>query len=264
MILTLYHMDAGTYENGYEYLRLGSDRKGKIMLIPGLNDELVRSTDYPLLLRYYFRNVDGYEINVVSRKRGLEEDVTTRKMAEAYREVLREEGSMHVVGISLGGMIAQHLADISSRVEKLVLGFSGVRLGEQGVETIERWRKLAENVERKKLQSEVLGDSFYGWKRLLTKAMNRGFGRKVSAPSIEDFRRSSQATLQHDSTETAGRIENDTLIVAGRKDSFFPDEIISETANRIGARSRYIDGGHISFLEKHSDFLKHMNTFLND
>ena len=51
-------MEAGRYQNGYEYVKMRKNTsKRKILVIPGLNNEMIRTTRYPLYLRYHYRGL---------------------------------------------------------------------------------------------------------------------------------------------------------------------------------------------------------------
>jgi pimeloyl-ACP methyl ester carboxylesterase len=126
-------MEAGRYQNGYEYVKMGKNTsKRKILVIPGLNNEMIRTTRYPLYLRYHYRGLKNRQIIVASRKEGLSQDITTEEMAQHYKEIIDEEGPCNILSVSMGGFIAQHLATKTDKIEKLVLGFTGQKLGESG------------------------------------------------------------------------------------------------------------------------------------
>ena len=73
---------------------------------------------------YYRRFADEYTVYLISRKRRLPSGYTTRDMAGDYaRAFERSIGPAHVLGLSLGALVAQHFAaDHSGHVESLVIG----------------------------------------------------------------------------------------------------------------------------------------------
>lgn len=102
------------------------ERGGRVLVIlPGLGDGLrtVRETALPLAAacREYGRERKVY---LFSRRRGLEPGATIRGMAEDQAEAMKKLGlwGADVLGISQGGMVAQHLAaEAPELVRRLVL-----------------------------------------------------------------------------------------------------------------------------------------------
>lgn len=66
-------------------------------------------------------------------------------MAADYAEAIDALGfdSVACLGISMGGLIAQHLVAEFDCTDWLVLSAAGCRLGERGKRTIRRWRDWA-------------------------------------------------------------------------------------------------------------------------
>lgn len=254
-------MERGRYENGYEYTKIGEGRK-KLLVIPGLNDEMIRSNRYPLYLKYHFRSFKDREIVIATRKQDLEEEKTTEEMAEDYREIIKEEGKCDVLGISMGGMIAQHLVRKTDKVEKLILGFTGPKLGKEGQEKIEYWIDLLEKEKFGKFYSQVALDTFTGFRKPLYRVVALGLWKEFKRPLTSDLITCAKACLEHDTSSHISEIENETMIIGGTKDYFFPQPMISEMADKIGAECRYISGGHAAFKQNSSDFYDHVQRFL--
>ena len=97
---------------GADYIRFGTGKKTLIML-PGLGDGLRTTKGTALPLALYYRSLTrDYTVYVFSRKAELPKGHTTRDMAldlkEAMTELRIQRASL--VGVSMGGMIAQHFA----------------------------------------------------------------------------------------------------------------------------------------------------------
>lgn len=254
-------MEAGDYGNGYRYVRMREDRDEKIVVIPGVNDEMARSVSYPLLLRYHFRGLKDYSTVVVSRNQDESED--TEEMAEQYRKVMEEEGPAHVLGVSMGGMIAQHLAVRSERVKKLIIGCSGVKISDYGDEVIAGWLELLERERYAYLYSDVIEKTMRGRRKHLYSRMASRYGKGSSEDRASDIMRALEACRQHDTSSKAQKIENKTLVIGGRRDDFFTPEIVNSTSSVIGAETKYLEGGHASFVQNSSDFHDKVLRFLS-
>lgn len=254
-------MERGKYENGYEYTKMGEGRE-KLLVIPGLNDEMIRSNRYPIYLKYHFRGFKDREIVIATRKQELEEGKTTQQMAEDYREIIKEEGSCDVLGISMGGMIAQHLATKTDKVEKLVLAFTGPKLGKRGQKKIKNWIDLLEAEKYGKFYSQVTEDTFTGLKKPFYRLAALGLWKEIKRPPTSDLITCAEACLSHDTSSHISEIENDTMIIGGTDDDFFPQSMLSEMADKIGAECRYVPGKHAAFQQNSSEFHDHVQRFL--
>ena len=107
-----------------DYIRFGSGKKA-LVLLSGLGDGLktVKGTALPMSLMYrsFGRH---YTVYAFSRRNAPPEGFNTRDMARDVKAAMDALGiqKAHVFGVSMGGMIAQHLAaDYPEAVEKLVL-----------------------------------------------------------------------------------------------------------------------------------------------
>jgi pimeloyl-ACP methyl ester carboxylesterase len=116
-------------------------------MIPGLGDGLttVKGMAIPFSIMYR-KFAKDYKVYVFSRKNKLEEGYSTRDMARDVMKAMRKLRikKAHIMGVSQGGMISQHLAiHYPEFVDKLILC---VTIGKQNP-TIQRvvsyWYRLA-------------------------------------------------------------------------------------------------------------------------
>ena len=257
----------------YPYVRFG-DGPRTLVVFAGLSDAFqpeVAARYLGLLLeRYYYRLfADDYAVYLVSRRRNLPEGTTTREMADEYAELLETHGiaPADVLGVSLGGLIAQHLAvDRPDLVRRLVLGVSGRKVGEAGRRTLRRWADWADRGWWFDAYLDSIPVTYTGYRRWLYPPLIRIVGRLLlSEPAaISDVAVSARACLDHDATDRLSGIEAPTLVIGGTEDHFFPAEIVRETAAEVpDSRLELIDGtGHGAFEERKRAFDKTVLAFL--
>lgn len=165
----------------------------------------------------------------------------------------------HVVGISFGGMVAQHLAiRHPSRVQRLVMGCTSPG-GSHPSYDIRRNQALPPE-ERGRRSLEILDSrtDFSADPPVLApglEVMIEAFARGV-VPSGEDADRTRGFALQldaraeHDATAGLAGITAPTLVVSGRFDLQAPlanGELLAATIP--GARFYVADGGHLFMLQ---------------
>jgi pimeloyl-ACP methyl ester carboxylesterase len=257
----------------YPYVKFGSGPR-TLVIFAGLSDAFQpeRPARYLALLleRYYYRLfTDEYTMYVVSRRRNLPAGTTTREMAAEYADLLAEYdvGPADVLGVSLGGLIAQHLAaDRPDLVRRLVLGVSGVRVGEAARRTLRRWAEWADRGWWFDAYLDSIPVTYTGYRRWLYPPLIRTVGRLLlSEPAaVSDVAVSCRACLSHDATDRRSEIEAPTLVVGGTEDHFFPEGILRTTADGIpNSRLELIEGtGHGAFEERKRAFDKTVKAFL--
>jgi pimeloyl-ACP methyl ester carboxylesterase len=209
-----------------------------------------------------------YVIYVMSRKSGLPEGYTTRDLAEDYATVIKDEFGgepLDVMGMSYGGLIAQHLAaDHPELVKRLVIAMSVYRFSEKGNNLDMRYAQLlSENKKRAAFCS--MGDSVDNrFKRSVLKLFLWLIApimlHKPEFPS--DLVVEGKAEMAHNSKNRLADITVPTLVIGGDNDFFCPVESLRETAAGIpNAELVIYEGkGHIvmgkTFEEDVLDFLK--------
>ena len=167
-----------------DYVRFGSGEKILVML-PGLGDGLatVKGTAVPMSAMYRLFAKD-YTVYMFSRKNGLPDGYTTRDMARDQAEAMKQLGigKASVVGVSMGGMIAQHLAaDYPEMIEKLVLVVTSSRPNEILNDSVTEWmeqaiKSMGEEFTKVVQESSqnVANNMFAGVLGAMTQQMNMG------------------------------------------------------------------------------------------
>lgn len=262
----------GTYLVGdrvFPYHRFGGGDV-PLVVVPGLSDALQPAGTSSLTgatLEYgLFRAYREYDVWVVSRPRDLPGEATTQSMADDYAALLDRIGPAHVLGISMGGLIAQHLAaDHPDLVRRLVLGVAGSRVGPEGRETLDRWAAWGGKHRFRDVYLDAVVVTYTGYRRLLYPPVVRAASRLLPEPAApDDFVVSCAACRDHDGTEALPEIDARTLVIGGSHDHFFPEATLRETAAGIDDAALALLGGtgHAAYEERRGDWDATVTAFL--
>ena len=141
-----------------DFISLGKSKKN-LVIIPGVGDGLKTAKGLAIPFAFMYRLfAKDFTVYVMSRKNNVLENYNTRQMAFDMHKVLRSVGveKTSVVGVSMGGMIAQYLAiDFPEFVERLVLTVTLSRPNDVVKERCHAWIKSAE----KKDYAAIMKDS---------------------------------------------------------------------------------------------------------
>jgi len=166
----------------------------------------------------------------------------------------------HVLGISMGGRIAQELAlDYPQKVEKLVLCSTSCG-GEDSVRPSESVMKMLTTDRIASAHAAVTQDFVKKNPKLVEQTRQR----VLKAPiSDEAYNRQLNANLESNIYGRLSQIRAPTLIIAGRKDVLTPPENSSILARAIpGARLRYFENSAHALLEDMDEVINSVIGFL--
>ena len=241
-----------------DYIRFGTGPRA-LVILPGLGDGLrtVKGTSLPMAMMYSLFAKD-FTVYVFSRKDPLPEGYTTRDMARDQAEAMDMLGiaKADILGVSMGGMIAQWLAaNHPEKVGKLVLTVTCARPNEILCASVEEWMDLARRGDHTGfMRSNLLriySDAYCRQNMWMAPVV----GRLTKPKSYSRFFIQAQACLTHDAFDALGRIRASTLVIGGEVDKALGGEASREIASAIpGARLRmYPDLGH-GLYEEAKDF----------
>ena len=251
---------------GAEYIRFGSGKKNLIML-PGLGDGLrtMKGTTLPMAV-YYRRLAKEYTVYMFSRKTQLSPGYTTRDMARDLQEAMEELGiaKASVVGVSMGGMIAQHFAaDYPERVERLVLVVTCARENPVLLESLEEWTACAKAGNHAALMDSnvrrIYSQDYYRKHKWMIPLM----GALTKPKAYDRFLILAEVCRRHDAYDRLPMITSPTLVIGGGQDHALGVGASREIAARIpGAKLKlYPQWGH-GLYEEAKDFLPVVTEFL--
>lgn len=245
-------------ETTMDYIRFGTGDRVLIML-PGLGDSLrsVKGTALPMALMYRIFT-KKFTVYAFSRKFAQPVGYSTRDMARDVAEAMEQLNieKADVFGVSMGGMIAQHLAiDYPEKVGKLILTVTCARPNPILTESIKEWMAYAEKGDAAGFMDSnlrrIYSEKYYRQNKWMAPVV----GQLTKPQSYDRFFVQATACLTHDAYEKLDRIQAPTLVIGGEKDMALGGEPSREIAERIpNAQLRmYEQWGH-GLYEEAKDF----------
>ena len=265
----LYHAKNGILSIGdttMDYIRFGTGKRILIML-PGLGDGLrsVKGMALPMALMYRVFAKD-FTVYAFSRKNELPQGYTTRDMARDQAEAMEQLGIQKagIFGVSMGGMIAQHLAiDYPEKVGKLILTVTSSRPNPILTESIDEWVSCAKRGDHTAFMDSnvrrIYSEDYYRKNKWLVPIM----GKLTKPKSYDRFFIQADACLTHDAYESLCYIKAPTLIIGGEQDHALGGDASREIAERIPNAQllMYEQWGH-GLYEEAKDFNQTVLNYL--
>lgn len=244
--------------NDMEYVRFGTGPQILIML-PGLGDGLrsIKGTALPVAV-IYRKFAKDYTVYMFSRKTVLDENATTCDMAADVAEAMKVLGisRAHMLGVSMGGMIAQHFAaDYPHLLDKLVLVVTCARTNPILEEAVGEWTDRARSGDHTALIDSNLRRIYSEKYYHKNKWMIPLIGKLTRPESYERFLIMARSCLEHNALDKLSGIFTPALVVGGEKDICLGGDASREIAGEIpGARLHmYAQWGH-GLYEEAKDF----------
>ena len=265
----LYNAKNGTLKidgTTMEYICFGTGERSLVML-PGLGDGLrsMKGTALPMAVMYREFSKD-YTVYAFSRKNVLPDGYTTRDMARDQAEGMHQLGiqKADIFGVSMGGMIAQHLAiDYPEMVDRLILTVTSARPNPILTESIAEWVSSAKRGDHTALMDSnvrrIYSEDYYRKNYWMVPIM----GKLTKPKTYDRFFIQADACLTHDAYERLNLIKAPTLVIGGEKDFSLGGDASREIAAKIpGAALRmYEQWGH-GLYEEAKDFNQVVLEFL--
>ena len=207
-----------------------------LVLIHGLAGDYSAWTNQINLLKNQYR-VIAFDNRGAGKSSQVDEPVTTLDLAQdtlGLMDFLNIQ-SAHIVGRSMGGAVAQHMALIApERIKSLVLCASFATLDPLGRRVLLNMREALEwrmnwaDHARHSVQNFVSAD-FFNNKLDQVKKIEMLIGGETRLPAC--YIRQNEACQNHDTSDKLGLIKQPTLIMAGQSDpicSLMATRVLSE------------------------------------
>lgn len=255
-------------ETDLDYIEFGYGQQ-PLVILPGLSDGLRTVRGLALALAFYYKQfAKDFRVYIFSRKNYIDKGYTAKDMARDQKIVLEKLGIKYafIMGVSQGGMIAQHLAiDHPEIVEKLIIGVSVSKQNQTIQSVVKSWIKMAELNDYKALTIDTMEKTFTE-KRL---KRNRPFYpilTKIGKPkTFNRFLIQANACINHNSYDSLDRIACPTLVIGGDSDNVVGKNSSEEMAEKIkNSKLIVYEGlGHGAY-EETKDFNQQVKRFLLD
>ena len=260
-------MKDGTIGN-IDYISFGSGAK-KLVLLPGLGDSLrdIRGLRLPMSVAYRTFTKE-YTVYMFGRKHGLPKGSTTRDMAHDLNLALEalEIYQADVMGVSMGGMIAQWLAiDFPETVKRLVLVVTTSKPHEVLTEALTEWMDCARRNDHAAFMESNL-------RRIYTEEYCQKhqwmvpFMETLARPkSYDRFLVQAHACFEHNAADHLGQITAPTLVIGGERDKSISADESRYLAQHIPGAQLYMyeNFGH-GLYDEAKDFQTRVLEFLKD
>jgi len=177
----------------------------------------------------------------------------------------------HLLGLSMGGMIAQEFAlRYPKKLEKLVLTGTGAANARSMYDPISIWSY----VKTQDTNGLMFAAQQFIW--LFSESFNRNheavnqtlqmLASNPNPVSAEAYQRQAEAYLKHDTLDRLNQVTAPTIVIAGEQDRLTPPWICKEVADAIpNAKYKLIMGegsSHVLPLERPDDFNQAVLSFL--
>ena len=195
----------------------------------------------------------------------IEPGPTIAELADSLADAMRPVGIAHVIGCSLGGLVAQQLAARHpGAVDRLVLVDTVISYPTQ---MRNFWLERAERARRQGLQ-DVVSPTVTAWLSVAGIASRPDLvdlvGDLVGACDSEGYALACEELAAVDTSEAIQRVSARTMIVCGEFDGAVFREAACALAERIaGAELRWLPGAsHAGPLEMPEQFANMVRTFV--
>ncbi len=265
----LFHFKNGRLKTGntsVDYIRFGTGKKF-LIFIPGLGDGLKTVSGTALPFSFLYRKFSkDYTVYVFSRKNDLPENYATKQMADDLYVYMNhfQIDKADIVGVSQGGMIAQHLAiHYPQKVNKLILVVTLAQQNNIVNQTVTHWIELVRSRNVQELFLDTARKSYS--EPYLKKSMPfyTLLSKTIKLKNPQRFLTMAHACLSHNSYQELASISCPTLIIAGAKDQIVGVEASREIASKINHSQLFIyeQLGH-GLYEEAKDFIPRVLSFL--
>lgn len=248
------------------YISFGKGNNN-LIVIPGVGDglKLVKGMAILFSIMYKIFSKD-YKVYVFSRRNDLPKGFSTEDMAN---DIIKHMNDLNIeiadiVGVSQGGMIAQHIAiNAPEKVNKLVLAVTVAKSNEVLKDSINTWISMAKNEDYRGIMIDTAERSYTGKYLQKQRKLYRFLGLFGKNTTYDRFIIEAESCLKHNTINQIKKIKCPTLVIGAKKDKVLGIEGSIELAQGIKNSELYIyeEYSH-GVYEQAKDFNQKILTYL--
>lgn len=229
-----------------DYITFGKGSQNLIM-IPGVGDgfKTVKGLAVPFALLYK-KFAKDFKVFVFSRRRKLAEGFTTFDMANDIAKSMELLGinKAHVVGVSQGGMIVQHLAiNYPEKIDKLVLAITSSRPNDLLVQSVDTWVSQLKNGDFKAMMVDNCMRSYVGEEQQKMVKLYKNFSFLMKPKCYCRFIVQALSCKYHNAYDELEKITSKTLVLGAELDGILGCDASIEIHHKIKGSSLHIFKG---------------------
>lgn len=234
-----------------------------LVIFPGLAVRDV-TEDMPMLEKVFRMFTEEWRVHVIDRPQEVPDGTTNRDLAHTHAEFLIQQGitDADIIGISQGGMIAQHLAvDYPELVHRLVLGSTMSEMNSTAQHTFDTWFELAESGKWDEMVHDMMNRLYTD--RYLGKysAAVDMLARTLRPDDAHRFLNLVRACMTAGPENLEG-ITCPTLVMGAEEDLVLTGQASRDIAEKLGCELFMYSGFRHAVYDESSDFYYRAQEFL--
>ena len=247
-----------------EYIRFGKEDGEAFVILPGLSLKSVLGSADAIVSAYALIAKD-HDIYLFDHVKGEPEGYGIEDMAEDTLEAFKKLGidKAHIMGVSMGGMVAQEMALKSPEsTASLILCSTASKADEEFRSVFKEWRELALKRDEKGL-GEAFGravytPSFFEEYRENILSACEGAGER----EYEDFVTNIDAVLAFDLYEDIDRIKCRAFVIGAGEDRVLGTKASLDLMAKLGCEGYIYEGYGHGVYDEAADYLQRIKGFL--
>ena len=251
-------------KNKMEFLNFGNRDGEKFMILPGLAlKSVLGSAD--AIVSAYSLIAESYDVYLFDHIPEEPEGYDIAGMADDTLAAFDREGidRCHLMGVSMGGMIAQTIAlKAPERVSSLILCSTAMNTSHADPAVLEKWKTLAQERNTPALM-EAFGESvytpsFYGQYKENIVASGDG----ATERDFRNFLISLEAVTRFDVHKEIGGISCPVFVLGAGDDRVLGEQAAYDLVEALGCPYYIYEGYGHGVYDEAPDYLSHIDSFL--